>query len=285
MQKIKSFFEKTISLNGKLFIWWRFLFGVYFMYYSIRMIPYVEELYGESGIVSDISLNWTYGLFPNIFSVFPGAGTAFILYVGIIIFAGLLAFGYVPRISALGIWYAQTALYNRDILTSEPSLAFVGLLLVTLALVPNQPKLSLKKTKEKVVVPYFVFFLPVIIFCLTFTVSALDKTISSSWISGTALIHMLDMGIMKDNFIAHFFYAHSEVTSIASYLAMFVQLVCLPLLILGLYRVALLLNMAAFICIFYLIDINQVIYGMLFFYSFFLLDVDFSKNAKQYLFS
>lgn len=285
MQKLKLLFQKTISLEEKMFIWWRFLFGAYFIYYAVRTIPYLEEIYGREGIVPDISLNWTYGIFPNLFSFISTEQLPLLLHLGIIVSALFLLFGYFPRAAAFIIWFLQTTLYNRNVLTGEPSLAFVGLLLLTLTLIPNQPSLLRKREYREMEVPYFVFFLPVFIFCLTFTVSAIDKSMSSSWLSGKALMQMLNMGIIKDNFIVHFFISQPALVSAFSYLAVLVQFSCFPLMVLGFYRMALILNFLAFLCIFYLIDINQVIYGMLFFYSFFLLDVSFLRKIKQRLFS
>lgn len=273
MQKLKSFFEKNIVIEANLFIWWRFLFGAYFIYYSVRMIPYLAEVYGDKGFVPDIKLNWTYGLFPNIFSVIPFENTALIVYIGIIIASSFLCFGYFPRVAALVIWYLETCLYNRDVLSGEPSLAYVGLLLVTLILIPYQPTLSFKKSEEKLEVPYFVFFLPVFIFCLTFTASAVDKLMSPSWIAGTALTDMLTMGITKDNMIANFLVMNPFVTSLFSYSALFVQLASLPFLFVGHYKVAIIINLISFCVIFFLLEINQVVFGMLFFFSFFLLKI------------
>jgi hypothetical protein len=234
------------------------------------MIPYLSEIYGPQGLIPDMTLNWTYGVFPSLFALFDGPYVALTLHV-MIILAGLsLAGGYFPRSSALILWYIQTSLYNRNNLTDDPSMAYVGLLLLTLALIPKQPRLLDKQT-ESLEIPYFVFFMPVTVFCITFFASAVDKILSTSWANGTALYEMLHLGIVRDNVFVRTLVQHPMITMLLSYLAVVSQAVCLPLLLVGKYRWGLVISFLSFSFIFLVLDLNQVIYGMLFFYTFFLL--------------
>ncbi len=270
MQKIMQLFNRTVAVPWRYFYAWRSFFGLYFVYYAYKMFPYAEEIYGNSGIVPYLNFNWTYGYFPNIFSLAGSTQFVFMLHGLLILFGIMLAIGCLPRTSAFILWYLQTALYNRNVLTDDPSMAFVGLLLLTLTLIPNQLTLFGDRKKD-VLIPYFVFFMPVFIFCITFTVSGLDKMSSNLWLKGTALYHMIELGIARNNFIVHFLLTHSTVTHFFSYVAVLTQIICLPLFVFGYYRWSLFINFISFTVIFILLDLNQVIYGMLFFYSFFLL--------------
>ena len=139
----------------------------------------------------------------------------------------LLSCGVFPRLTPLLIWYIQTSLYNRNNLTDDPSQAFVGLLLLTLALIPSQPKL-LTRSKKDIEIPFFVFFGPIFVFCVAFTVSAIDKITSVSWGNGTAFWQMLHLGIARHIDLVEWLIVHQNITHIVSYVAVLTQFVCLP---------------------------------------------------------
>ena len=215
MQTINSLFKKKVLFDGKIFTIWRSLFGFYFIYYAIRMLPYASEIYSRGGIVPSATLNWTYGLFPDIFYFFDSPQMVVIAHICILVAGGGVLFGYFPRVACFIIFYLQTALYNRNVLTDDPSMAFIGLLLLTLVLIPHQPKL-LSKEKGVVRIPYFVFFVPIFVFCVAFTTSAIDKISSPSWLQGTALFHMLHLSVARDTSLVHFFVAHQRLTELLS---------------------------------------------------------------------
>lgn len=278
MQINSSLLTKSVSVPGKLFVFWRALFGVYFVYYAIHMFPYLQEVYGREGLVSNIAYNWTFGLFPNIVLLLDNYNFIIGIHVVLIITALTLAVGFFPRVSAFIIWYLQTSLFNTNNLTDDPSMAFVGLLLLALALVPEQK--TMYRKGQEIRIPFFVFYVPVFVFCVTFTISALDKIASFSWLHGTAFMQMLHLGIARDNLLVSGLIAHPSFAEGLSYIAILTQLVCLPLFLLGKYRWALMINFLSFSFMFLLFDLNQVIYGMLFFYSFFLLP-NFEKFQKN----
>lgn len=119
MHHITSYLSKTITYNAHAFVVWRMALGLYFVFYALRMLPYIKEIYGSDGIVPVVTANWTYGIFPNILAIYSGYEAALVLHM-ILIVAGLaLAGGFLPRVAALSIWYIQTALYNRNVLTDD----------------------------------------------------------------------------------------------------------------------------------------------------------------------
>ena len=275
MLKLKQYLHKVVLVPVGVFVIWRALFGLYFLYYSVRMIPYAAEIYGNNGLVSNIVFNWTYGLFPTIFSIISTQGFIVGIHVLLALLGILLSCGVFPRLTPLLIWYIQTSLYNRNNLTDDPSQAFVGLLLLTLALIPSQPKL-LTRSKKDIQIPFFVFFGPIFVFCVAFTVSAIDKITSISWGNGTAFWQMLHLGIARHTNLVEWLIVHQNITHIVSYVAVLTQFVCLPFFLIGKYRWSLVINFLSFSIMFVLFDLNQVIYGMLFFYSFFLLNMNWS---------
>lgn len=268
--------DSVIVYPEKAYIIFRFLFGIYFVYYFVRSFPYVVSVYSNEGMLRFFEFNWTYGMFPNFLYVFdsPIVVTATI-FVGIV-FAVLFSLGFVPRVSAFFLWYIQTALFNRNNLTGDPSIAYVGLLLLILALLPQVRPLtkyflSKKDIAKEIVVPFYVFYVPVFIFCLTFTMSALDKVNAVSWRNGEAFRLILNLPIAKEWFLVSYLRESVYITPLLSYLALVAQFICLPLFILGWYRVALVINLFSFIFVYMTLELNQVSVGMIFFFVFFLL--------------
>jgi hypothetical protein len=267
MHHITSYLSKTITYSAHAFVVWRMIFGLYFVFYALRMLPYIKEIYGSDGIVPVVTANWTYGIFPNILAIYSGYEAALVLHM-ILIVAGLaLAGGFLPRVAALSIWYIQTALYNRNVLTDDPSMAFVGLLLLMLALIPSQPKFG--KRLEQIQIPYFVFYVPLFVFCLTFTVSGIDKLLSPSWFAGVAFGDMLTLAISRGGVLSAAILSHHFFISFFTYVALSIQILSMCFFLFGMYRIALYSNLASFCLVFVLFDLNQVVIGMLFFFTFF----------------
>lgn len=269
MRFISNYLTKTIPYNAHAFLVWRMALGLYFVFYALRMLPYIKEIYSSEGIVPSIALNWTHGIFPNMLSIYGGHEAVLYMHIGLIVAGCMLAFGYMPRVAAIGIWYIQTALYNRNVLTDDPSMAFVGLLLLMLALIPSQPKFG--KRLEQIQIPYFVFYVPLFVFCLTFTVSGIDKLMSPSWFAGVAFGDMLTLAISRGGALGAMILSSSALVTICTYIALGTQMFALGFFVLGLYRVALYTNMASFLLVFVLFDLDQVVIGMLLFFAFFAL--------------
>ena len=273
---IQNLLSKTFSYRTIPFIIFRVLFGMYLFFYYLTTLPYGSELYSNQGMLPEAGLNWTHGFFPNILNVYDTPLIITILFVVGSIVSLLFTGGILPRAFAVILWYIQTCLYNRNVLTDEPSQAYIGLLLVTFALLPKIESIAYLFRKEhwhtqaKILIPYFVYMVPVFIFGITFTLSAYDKLLSSSWENGNALMLLLTMEIAKPSVLLSFLKSHTSITSILSYLALFSQFICLPLVISGFYRIAIGIQVVAFSFAFLVLDINQVTLGMLLFLSFYL---------------
>jgi predicted DCC family thiol-disulfide oxidoreductase YuxK len=256
------------------FVIFRAFFGFYLLFYYLKSWPYAVELYSNIGITD---LNWTYGIFPSVLNLFDSPLAITVIFALGTIFSTSFLLGIYPRISSLCLWYLQTCLYNRNVLADEPSQAYIGLLLITFALIPRTEtifsyfkNINLSNQKE-LLIPYFVFFGPIAVFAITFTISALDKATSSSWLNGNALNLLLNLEVAKPSFLLVYLYNHHQLTTWLSYSALASQFICLPLFISGFYRIALYIQFFAFCFAFMTLDINQVTIGMLLFFTFFLL--------------
>lgn len=282
---IQNIFNKTVDYPVSSLVIFRLIFGFYLLHYYVMTLPFAHEIYSDVGVISDVSLNWTYGIFPNILNLFDSPlAITLVFSLGIILSLALLL-GIFPRISSLSLWYLQTALYNRNVLTDEPSMAYTGLLLITLALLPRTDSLisylnSLKDYSGRVIkIPYLVFFAPIFVFALTFTISGIDKIIAVSWLNGNALLMLLNLELARENIITTFLLNHPTLTSILSHVALLSQIISLPLFLIGLYKVVLYTQLVAFIFAFLALILNQVTLGIIMFLLFFIMQ----NNDLKYL--
>jgi len=91
------------------------------------------------------------------------------------------ALGKAPRSCALGIWLLHSWLYTANPLTANPSLGYVGLLLLLCALISNKHGH----------VPRMIMVTAWVLLALGYSFSGLLKLGSPSWIDGTAMDHLM----------------------------------------------------------------------------------------------
>jgi len=88
--------------------------------------------------------------------------------------------------------YACFLGYN--FLTEDPTLSFIGILLLMLVVIPKGEPWSLgKKQTTPWVMPYFVFWGMIFTIGLGYTISGLDKLSGTSWINGSAMYYLYDV--------------------------------------------------------------------------------------------
>lgn len=175
----------------------RAAFGLYLFVHFLQLEPWAAELFSNRGALPRSSESPVIHLFPNILAVWdsPSFVVAFIL-VGTV-FSLFFAVGLFDRIAAVSVWYIWACLYGRDPLISNPSIPFVGLLLLAhaclmpapfgslAALIRRRPT-ALWKMDESV---YGVVWT---LMALGYTYSGYTKLVSPSWVNGSALAAVLN---------------------------------------------------------------------------------------------
>ena len=171
-----------------MFKYFRVIFGIYLFWHFSNLIPYAEELFGND-MPFDPKLSPVYGLFPNILNYVNA--TYFIIFLTIV--SIVYADGHYYKICGLILWYGWAALLNRNIFIANPGIPYVGWLLLASTLVSNK-----KNSKITNKIFWFAWFL----MALGYTCSGLHKFfLSPSWIDGTALLHVLENPLARDNII------------------------------------------------------------------------------------
>ena len=191
-------------VSGRQFAWFRVIFGLYLAIHFAHLVPWGAELFSRDGVLPTADLNPTYGILPNVLAVWDSAQfvTAFLLtLVGLSI---LFCLGIWRRTAALLLWYGWACLFNRDVLISNPSIPYVGLLLLLTVLVPaTEPLRAFRRETPtgEFYVPGAVYWTAWALLALGYAFSGVVKLGSPSWIDGTAVWHVLQNPLARDSWL------------------------------------------------------------------------------------
>ncbi len=182
----------TKPISPWQFTLFRVIFGLYLAFHFAELTPYAAELFGASGILKDPSLNFTAGLFPNPFALaLPDAvvtGSVAFLALCALLFAA----GVGRQVMAVILWFGWTALFHRNNLISNPSLPYIGLLLLLTVLVPGGEPLTPGRRNPAWAMPLWVFRTAWILLAVGYSFSGYTKLFSPSWIDGSAMAYLLE---------------------------------------------------------------------------------------------
>jgi predicted DCC family thiol-disulfide oxidoreductase YuxK len=184
----------------------RAVFAIYLLVHFLQLLPWGAELFSNRGVLPDASASPLLHLFPNVLALndSPGMVTA-LLTLGTLL-SVLFGIGYYDRVAALGLWYIWACLFGRDPLINNPSLPFVGWMLLAHLFLPLAPYGSLA-ARGRVDpgggwrMPPAIFAAAWIVLALAYTYSGYTKLVSPSWRDGTALARVLDNPLARPGWL------------------------------------------------------------------------------------
>lgn len=192
------------------FAMFRVVFGLYLLIHFLYLIPVAGELWSSAGLISDVTLNLTYGSFPNILYLLDTA-------LGVTIFVSVMAvlslfvmIGFFRRSASLLLWYAWACLFHQNNLILNPGLPMVGWLLLALAIIPKGEGWGVEKINNSWAMPPILYWGAWIILGIAYTISGLDKAMAPSWIDGSAITHLLNNPLARDYFLRDFLLSMPE---------------------------------------------------------------------------
>ncbi len=162
----------------------RVAIGLYVAVHFAMLVPWAAELFSSAGMLPDASASPLARAFPNVLAIVDGPmfATAF---VGLGALAGLcLALGHHHRSFAGVAAYVLACTFGRNPLIANPSLPYVGLLLVTWMLVGDE-------ATRRGAWPRRIYGALWIAMAVGYTYSGVTKLAAPSWVDGTALQHVL----------------------------------------------------------------------------------------------
>ena len=195
--------------TGGQYSLFRVCFGVYLCVHFVALIPWAAETFSSVGVLPDASTSPLLYAFPNILALFDGP-----LFVRLLIFtASIAAFcfsiGLKDKIAAVFMWYVFACLFGRNPLTSNPSLPFVGWMLLAHVILPAKPLGALDARKDDIAdtmkwqYPKELFICAWILMSVAYSYSGVMKLSSPSWVDGSALVEVLNNplarpGVLRD---------------------------------------------------------------------------------------
>ena len=183
----------------------RVTFGIYLLYHFLSLLPWGPELFSSQGVLSQGAMSPLFHLFPNLFLLWDSPLFVQACLLAAAIFSLLLTFGKFDRVMAVMVWYVWASLYGRNPLIGNPSLPFIGWILLAYALIPSlSARDELSSTSEDTGfwrMPADIFAAAWILMALTYSYSGYCKLISPSWMDGTALHHVLSNPLARDTVV------------------------------------------------------------------------------------
>ncbi len=183
--------------TGGQYSLFRAVLGTYLFVHFVQLVRWGAEVFSNAGMLPAAELSPLYPLFPNLLFVFDGPW----LVTGLLVVATALciplAIGWWDRAAALLLWYVWACLFSRNPLISNPSLPFVGWLLLAHALMPPAPYGSWAARGRADPgggwrFPGEIFAAVWIVMACGYSYSGFTKLVSPSWLDGTALLRVLE---------------------------------------------------------------------------------------------
>lgn len=211
----------------------RIIFGLYLIWHFANLIPWANELFGTN-MPYDPTLGPTYNSFPNLLNHVDA--TWFLNVLTILSF--MLAIGFYHQIASLFLWYGWACLINRNVLISNPGMPYVGWLLLACALISpemqeNQHEstgFNIKKNKVQRGSYKRLFWIAWFLMAMGYTASGLHKVYSPSWIDGTALRHVLEGPLARNNFMVDLLLASPPILlKMMTWISLTLEIAFLPL--------------------------------------------------------
>ena len=174
----------------------RVLFAAYLFVHFATLLPFGAEVFSSEGALVPAAASPLAHLFPNVLSLYDGPGFVRALLALAALATVPLAFGIFDRFAALVLWYVWACLLGRNPLISNPSLPFVGWMLLAHALLPPAPYGSWKAKGRADPggdweMPAPIYLAAWIVMALGYTYGGATKLVSPSWADGTALSQVL----------------------------------------------------------------------------------------------
>jgi len=187
---------------------YRVILGMYLLQHFLGLRPWGAELFSSTGVLPVGSLSPLMHLFPNIFLLCDYPGFVNVCLSAGAVFSLLFIIGRFDRVMAALIWYLWACLYGRNPMIGNPSLPFVGWLLLAYALIPSHSssaRLTANSGKTSSWrLPSDLCLAAWILMSLTYMYSGYTKFVSPSWIDGSALSRVLANPLARDTILRTF---------------------------------------------------------------------------------
>lgn len=183
----------------------RVTFGLYLLYHFLSLLPWGRELFSSQGVLPQGTMSPLFHLFPNLFLLWDSPLFVQACLLAAAVFSMFFTVGKLDRVMAILVWYLWACFYGRNPLISNPSLPFIGWMLLAYALIPSladrKELSSTNKDAQFWKMPTDIYTAAWILMALAYSYSGYSKLISPSWMDGAALHHVLSNPLARDTVI------------------------------------------------------------------------------------
>lgn len=189
--------QRVKGISGWQFAAFRIVLGLYLVQHFTFLLPWGPELFSREGLIPDAGINLVHGILPNPLDHWDSPAFVTAWLAAMLALSALLTAGLLRRTACVLLWYGWACLFNRNNLISNPSIPYVGLVLLLMALVPPGEPLALRLRRNAQgergwYYPRMVFVAAWVLMAAGYTFSGLDKLLSApSWRDGSAMMLLL----------------------------------------------------------------------------------------------
>lgn len=202
----------------------RTLLGVYLAVHFAMLSPYAVELFSSQGMLPVARQSPLALAFPNLLSVCDAPWMASSLVVLGLLSGCVIAHGTGSRIAALLAYYVWACLFGRNPLIANPSLPYVGLMLLVVTCVDEE---KLERQRPEGTRHTRLLWIAM---AMGYSYSGLTKLHSPSWADGEALFYVLESPLARPSVLRDFVVSlPSALLHAASFAALALEVCFLPL--------------------------------------------------------
>jgi predicted DCC family thiol-disulfide oxidoreductase YuxK len=255
--------------TGGQYSLFRGLFGAYLLIHFLQLVPWGGELFSNQGVLPEASVSPVISLFPNLLGLFDSEEFVTLLLALACGLSLFFAAGKFDRSAALGLWYIWACLYGRNPLIANPSIPYVGLLLLAHVCLSPSPYGSLAARARALTADHWrmadsIYAVVWILMAVGYSYSGATKLASPSWANGRALSYMLDNPLARGGVVSQMLLSLPDgVLQFATWGAMAFELCFAPLALLRRARPWLWSGMLAMhLCLIVAVDFADLSLGM-----------------------
>lgn len=209
----------------------RIYLGVYLIIVFITSFSSSAAIWSNEGFVPKANLNPTFGVFPNVLNYYDSPFQIKIFLILLMIIAAFFTIGLYRQWAAFLLWYGWTCLLNRNNMIINPSIHYIGWLLLATSIIPLGERWSVSKSKESWQIPPELITGAWILFSVGYFLSGFDKILSISWADGSALQKIIS-GPLGNMWAASFITVLPDwLMKGVTWLVIVLEILCLPLVL------------------------------------------------------
>jgi len=191
--------------TGGQYSLFRIVMGIYLIVHFAHLMPYAPELFSYEGVLADARASPLIHDF-NVLAHLDSPLNVEVMVGVALVAAVLFTLGWQDRLAAVVLWYILACFFGRNPLIGNPSLPFVGWILLAHVFIPPAPYGSLSARGRPSPdggwrMPWPIWAAAWVVMSLSYTYSGYTKLISPSWVNGSAFMFLLENPLARDTAI------------------------------------------------------------------------------------